>query len=123
MSGMSPRNGTLRCTYSLFSVMSPPSTIVSPSAAATVACAVVVSTRGERTTVAPSSEAEIGMPSFTEPTADFSASISITTLPSGLTRGVTPRIKPTSSSCTELLVPNWFVVEPIIRGTRSPTWM
>ena len=49
---------------------------------------------GERMTWPPV-EAKIGMPVASGSRADFSASISMTTRPSGLMRGVTPRITPT----------------------------
>ncbi len=78
--------------------------------------------RGERMIV-PSVETETGMPSASGPTSDFSASISITTMPSGLIRGVTPRIRPTFSSAMLFTCPVWLIVVPTIRGTRWPTWM
>ena len=54
--------------------------------------------------------------------APISASISMTTRPSGLIRGVTPSITPTFSKVMELVWPVGGVVVPLIVGTRCPTW-
>ena len=64
------------------------------------------------------------MPSASGPTSDFSASISMTTRPSGLIRGVTPRIRPTFSSVIVLICADLVDADvPVMRGTRWPTWM
>ena len=51
MIGISPRKGTWRWNVRVLFEIRPPRMMVSPSAALTVAWAVIVSTRGERMTV------------------------------------------------------------------------
>ncbi len=63
-------------------------------------------------------ETEIGIPSLSGPSLDFSASISITTFPSGLMRGVTPMISPTFSRRTLFCAKFWLTTELTMRGTR-----
>ena len=94
----------VECWVRVLREISPPRMIVSPSAALTVAWAVMVSIRGERMIV-PLAEIDTGIPSFSGPSFDFSASISMTTFPSGLMRGVTPMISPTFSSWTLFCAP------------------
>ena len=72
-----------------------PRMMVCPSGIVTVVCTMAVSIRGVRMTLSPATE--IGMPSFSGPNWDCSASSSITIVPSGVMRGVTPRISPTFS--------------------------
>ncbi len=103
-------------------VIRPPSTIVSPLAVLTVVWAVVMLIRGARTT-SPEAEIDTGIPSDSGATSDFSASTSITTMPSGLMRGVTPRINPTLSICTVFVWPIWLTITLVINGTFCPTWM
>ena len=57
-------------------------------------------------------ETEIGMPSASGPTSDFSAVICITTRPSGLIRGMTCMIMPTCWYRMLFVWPNWSSVTP-----------
>ena len=76
----------------------------------------VVLTAGERITVP--AEMATGMPSASGARLEFSASISITTMPSGLIRGVTPRIRPTLYSKV-LKIPRWPLGD-MPRDPRDP---
>ena len=82
---MSASQGTRRDICCVFLVIKPPSTMVSPLVALTVVWAVVKSMMGERTT-APLAATEIGIPVASGSRVDFSASISSTTVSSGLMR-------------------------------------
>ncbi len=91
--------------------------------AATVVWAVVASMIGERMTW-PVGEVKIGMPFDSGSRTDFSASICMTTRPSGLMRGVTPRMMPTLFVVMVFVLPVVaLIVIPEIVGTRCPTWM
>ena len=94
--GMSAMIGTRRFKSCVSLVIKPPKTTVSPSLALTTVCAWIELMLGERTTSP--SLMETGIPSLIGARLDFSAAMSMTTLPSGLIRGVTPRINPTFSN-------------------------
>ena len=112
---MSSSTGTPWCSLVSLLVIRPPSTTVCSLIAATVVWAVVASMIGERITW-PVGEVKIGMPVASDSSSDFSASICMTTSPSGLMRGVTPRINPTLSKVMEFVLP----VSGVDRDGRDP---
>ena len=94
-SGMSARRGTRLSIFVRLLVISPPSRMVSPSAAGSRRSfgeLVVLTARGANHRARGNGDRNA---SASGARLDFSASISITTMPSGLIRGVTPRIRPT----------------------------
>lgn len=68
----------------------------------------------------PSSTA-MTIPCSSGATKDVLALTAITIMPSGLTRGVTSRITPTSTNSISWVMLSPFVVVPAIRGTEAPT--
>jgi len=119
---MSDRYGTVRAVWDPVRLIRPPRTTVCPLEALTTVWARMRLIRGERMIV-PLVATEMGIPSASGPTSDWLASISMTTRPSGLILGVTPRIKPVSWYWTLLVCPYWVSETPRMEGTSWPTWM
>ncbi|NNJ25709.1 hypothetical protein LzC2_17820 [Planctomycetes bacterium LzC2] len=117
--GMSPTYGTLRSSTASEEVMIPPMTTVCPFGTETNVSVIVTFLIGEVTTLPVATSVKMGTPAKSKLLR--SAPTCMKTVPSGLIRGVTCRIRPLLSRSVIGIVELSVTLTPVTTGTSCPT--